>query len=658
MRRNKLNEPEIISSLLNYNIENINSGNNHNIILGYCRNTNIKKLFVFGDNSKGQLGIEKSEEGDYLFIPFENKYFENLDNLFVQCGENISSILNKKGEVFIFGRFPIMKNRKGYNIFKEDIFIPIKLFENITQLDEIFNQKYSSEYLKFESIRIHDNSLFLKLHNCYDINNGNIIFIDDCKNFLFAKNLFIDRLENLYYDNAKKIIYRIISSNEFKIFDKENKVIIKEIFNDEYKEIKTIHKIINNDENQTIKNETQFDIEEFTNYISLISNLTLNKKIPNNNISFRPKNLPKKIEREEIYHRKLVEDNKKEYEKKINQEKIKLKNLKIEEEKRKLKQIEIEKLWNEKIFPNWHKYKYNKNIKKFFYEGLPISMRGKIWLLCLGNNFSITPEYYEIEVKKAIDILILTNENQINSNNEEEIKLYYSFIKKINKENSIKYIDLDITRTFSYLGIFKEGSPMSEDLREILRAFVISRPDIGYIQGLSYIAGLLLIYMSKFQAFVSLLNLVLHSSILSFYRFDEYQIRNRLQIFKQIFYINLPNLCDHFESINLLPEHYIIEWFMTLFSKNLNIDLTSRVWDIYMIDGTKVIYQVSIVILSFFENKFLEEDFDYILKEIKSIQFLNFDEDIFISSMKNVKFLDWILDEINKLDYDYIPTNN
>lgn len=54
-------------------------------------------------------------------------------------------------------------------------------------------------------------------------------------------------------------------------------------------------------------------------------------------------------------------------------------------------------------------------------------------------------------------------------------------IQIINKENSISYIDFDIERTFPYLGIFKHNSPLSEDLREILRAFVVSRPDIGYV---------------------------------------------------------------------------------------------------------------------------------------------------------------------------------
>jgi len=100
--------------------------------------------------------------------------------------------------------------------------------------------------------------------------------------------------------------------------------------------------------------------------------------------------------------------------------------------------------------------------------------------------------------------------------------------------------------------------------------------------------------MEKYQAFVALMNLTLNQNIIPFYRFDERQIRNRLQIFKQVFYHNLPELCDYFEELDILPEHYLIEWTMTLFSKNLNIDIVARIWDIYMIEGIKSIYQAAI----------------------------------------------------------------
>lgn len=102
----------------------------------------------------------------------------------------------------------------------------------------------------------------------------------------------------------------------------------------------------------------------------------------------------------------------------------------------------------------------------------------------------------------------------------------------INKEKSIKYIELDIERTFSYLGVFKDNSPLAEDMREILQAFVASRPDIGYVthfklikvQGLSYIAGTLILNMEKFQAFVALMNMTLNPNLIPYYRFDEQRV--------------------------------------------------------------------------------------------------------------------------------------
>jgi len=188
---------------------------------------------------------------------------------------------------------------------------------------------------------------------------------------------------------------------------------------------------------------------------------------------------------------------------------------------------------------------------------------------------------------------------EINKNNKfetetETTNLNRYNIRIINKENSIKTIELDIERTFPDLGLFKDGNPMTDDLREILQAFVTSRPDIGYVQGLSYIAGMLLFYMDKFQAFVALMNIVLNLNTLPFYRFDESQIRKRIILFKQLFFHNLPDLCDHFESESILPECYFVEWMMTLFAKNINIDIAARIWDLYMLEGIKSIYQAAI----------------------------------------------------------------
>ncbi len=320
-------------------------------------------------------------------------------------------------------------------------------------------------------------------------------------------------------------------------------------------------------------------------------------------------------------------------------------------EKKLIMQQKLSKIWLNEILPNWSERKKDKNIKEYFYQGLPDNVRGRVWMLCLGNKFSITKEYYEIQVKNIKETLEKYKIN--NSKSEIEIDKEKNNIK--DKEKSINIIELDIERTFPYLGLFKGDSPMAQDLREILRVFVISRPDIGYIQGLSFIAGILLLNMDKFKAFISLMNLILNPIILPFYKMDNESIQQRLQLFKQVFYFNLPELCEHFDELNLLPENYFLSWNMTLFTRDVNLELAKRIWDVFMVEGIKAIYSAAIVFLSHFEDKLLKMDFVEIMTYIGSIKNINFDEDMVIEAMKNVKIPDWIQVEIDKLKEDNLP---
>jgi hypothetical protein len=49
------------------------------------------------------------------------------------------------------------------------------------------------------------------------------------------------------------------------------------------------------------------------------------------------------------------------------------------------------------------------------------------------------------------------------------------------KEHSVKQVEKDIHRTFRSMGLYVEGSPLGEQLKDILQAFTMSRPDIGYV---------------------------------------------------------------------------------------------------------------------------------------------------------------------------------
>lgn len=93
------------------------------------------------------------------------------------------------------------------------------------------------------------------------------------------------------------------------------------------------------------------------------------------------------------------------------------------------------------------------------------------------------------------------------------------------------------------------------------------------------------------MTFVTFCNLMTKYPILPFYNFNDVLIRKIMQLYKQVFAYNLPELCEHFELEGVQPRQYIFEWFMTLFTRVFkDLTLTRRIWDFYFLDGIFVLF--------------------------------------------------------------------
>lgn len=76
-------------------------------------------------------------------------------------------------------------------------------------------------------------------------------------------------------------------------------------------------------------------------------------------------------------------------------------------------------------------------------------------------------------------------------------------------KKNIKVLDVDLHRTFTDLSMFRQGGIFHQPLRNILAAFSLYRQDLGYVQGMSYIAGTLLIHINdEYAAFHVFANLM------------------------------------------------------------------------------------------------------------------------------------------------------
>ncbi|VDN27963.1 unnamed protein product [Dibothriocephalus latus] len=75
------------------------------------------------------------------------------------------------------------------------------------------------------------------------------------------------------------------------------------------------------------------------------------------------------------------------------------------------------------------------------------------------------------------------------------------------------------------MGLFQADGPYHRDLHDLLAAYVSFQPSIGYLQGMSFIAAILILVMgdilAAFIAFVSILN---RDSYHAFYSLDECEV--------------------------------------------------------------------------------------------------------------------------------------
>lgn len=112
------------------------------------------------------------------------------------------------------------------------------------------------------------------------------------------------------------------------------------------------------------------------------------------------------------------------------------------------------------------------------YNGIPQELREVVWFKLIGNIH----QDYSTLYNELLDLRECVKDQDIYKKSE-------------------KLIDKDLHRTFTALDIFKPGNIFHEPLRNILTAFIVHRPDIGYVQGMSYLAGMLLMNLGEIKAF-------------------------------------------------------------------------------------------------------------------------------------------------------------
>ncbi|CAB3260223.1 unnamed protein product [Arctia plantaginis] len=383
----------------------------------------------------------------------------------------------------------------------------------------------------------------------------------------------------------------------------------------------------------------------------------------------RPSNLPAKCTEEALRHKaehaRMVEAAKRRVEREAAARHARMQeSLRLEE-----RLARHAKEWTQSILPDWQNTKNAKRTLELWWSGIPPAVRGKVWQLAIENKLKITHEMYQDYVAKAkqrlheaqlrrkrlkvnqntcsckketteektnkLDDILGKTDDRIKVEEEHKPRLgiprNYSEQNLKTQENepkkccsksnpnlieysdecSMELIQLDIARTFPHLCIFQPGGPYFDVLHELLAAYVCYRPDIGYVQGMSFIAAVLILNMEAPQAFVCFANLLDGPVLRAAFTRDGATMQRLWKAFGRVVHAWLPWLGGR-----VAPELYLVEWLYTAFAKAMPLDAACRVWDVFLRDGDTFLFNTALGVLHLYQDELKDMDF------ISAAQFL------------------------------------
>jgi len=183
-----------------------------------------------------------------------------------------------------------------------------------------------------------------------------------------------------------------------------------------------------------------------------------------------------------------------------------------------------------------------------------------------------------------------------------------------------RLIDVDTPRTFPDVPGFDDKR--RESLHRVLHAYSNWDEEVGYCQGMNFLAGLLLTVSNgaEEESFWVLVCLMKERSLRNFYKDGFPLLQEYLRIFEEWLSGSLPALVEHFESEGLTPAAFIHQWYLRLFINCLPMDAVLIIWDGIVCSGLHVLLSVAMSLLQALQNVLMEKHFEEILTFFKSMQ--------------------------------------
>lgn len=579
--------PKQIISLKNIKIMQVECGWNHSLCL-----SDQGIVFSFGKGSQGQLGL--GNRLDYN-VPFPINEFVNKNIKIKQISASYfySCAIDSEGHVWTWG---IGENGVLGHGNKEDQLTP----KMISKWQCLNNQEPAS-------ISLISCSPFHVM--CLTVNN-------DCFWWGQSSCLGFEKLKNVTVPNQIQSLIGLEFT--FLSCSSDYSLVLCKSSNETNSHSESI-KIIQKKKKKSIKH-----LEISYTLINSLKNPTSEYTIQNSRIKSEMENLKKNIDRKDSkFNDREDSQNSDNY---LENSKNSDNHLDESLEKENLD------FWINYAIPNWPISKKSPTTLKMWRKGLPDQLRGQIWPLAIGNKLMITFEDFTNSFIKS-EVL-----NQ-------QIKR-----KKLkSKQSPFNVIFVDVPRTLIETKLFVKNGKYYFDLIKLLSIYVGYDPEMSYVQGMSHLAALFVIYLELFPAFTCFTNLVHSHFFSSLFKMDVPQIVLHMRIYDILFEKNIPLLFRHFSQLEIVAEHYLLDWLMTSFSRSFSLPIVIRIFDCLIMEGELILFKVALSILKISQDSLLKSNFETCLLTIQKLS-MSINEQILFNTIKLINVPKDVLMYLEKIE--------
>lgn len=212
-----------------------------------------------------------------------------------------------------------------------------------------------------------------------------------------------------------------------------------------------------------------------------------------------------------------------------------------------------------------------------------------------------------------------------------ELEEFYLTLKS---ETSIheKAIKRDLTRTSFYTAV--DAVSKGEDLYNVIKAYSLFDPDVGYTQGMIFVAVPLIMNMTDSECFCLLVTMMKDYRLRDLFCPDMRGLHRQLYQFDRLLEQNSPLLYNHLVKQGIKSSMYASQWFLTFFAYKFPLDIVLRIYDIVITHGIEALLKFAVNLMLQNESKLLSLKFDKLLEFLKDNLFNRYVNDEFVDERR------------------------